>query len=50
MSKGESCQFCGKTVKKACNDFFKDRNDASQSAYRKQRNLCEKPKNSTSRI
>ena len=22
------------------NDFLKDRNDASQSAYRKQRNLC----------
>ena len=31
------------------NDFLKDRNDASQSAYRKQRNLpvtfYEKPKN-----
>ena len=35
------------TVKKGCNekikirnDFLRDRNDASQSAYRKQRNLC----------
>ena len=25
---------------KLCNDFLKDRNDASQSVYRKQRNLC----------
>ena len=36
------------------NDFLKDRNDTSQSAYRKQRNLCvtfcEKPKGSISRI
>ena len=25
---------------KLCDDFLKDRNDASESAYRKQRNLC----------
>ena len=31
------------------NDFLKDRNDVSQSAYRKQRTL-EKPKNSIPRI
>ena len=27
-------------ISKLRNDFLKDRNDASQSAYRKQRNLC----------
>ena len=32
------------------NDFLKDRNDASQNTYRKQRNFCKKPKNSISRI
>ena len=55
--KGESCQFVTKQLRKATmnilrNVFFKDRNDASQSSYRKQRNLpfCEKPKKSISRI
>ena len=44
--KGESYQFCDKKLRKAImkrsklgNDFLKDRNDTSQSAYRKQRNL-----------
>ena len=44
--KSESCQFCDKKLRKAIvkrselhNGFLKDRNDASQSAYRKQRKL-----------
>ena len=37
---GESYQFYDKTVTTLGNDFLKNRNDASQNAYRKQRNLC----------
>ena len=29
---------------KLCNDFLKDKNDAPQRVYRKQHNLCVKPK------